>query len=75
MGPWVIGASYLDAKRELPGLKDDKMQRAMVGGRYTYGPGMDVRASVQWYGLDSDNSRPTASGDSWAVVLGTVVNF
>ncbi|MGE0715326.1 MAG: porin [Alphaproteobacteria bacterium] len=73
MGPWVIGASYLDYKRELPGLKDDRLQRVLVGGRYTYGPGMDLRASVQWYGLDS--SKPTAEGDSWAVVLGTVVNF
>ena len=73
VGPWVVGASWLEAKREFPGVQDDKMQRVLVGGRYTYGPGMDLRASVQWYGLDS--AKPTAEGDSWAIVLGTTVNF
>lgn len=72
-GPVVVGASYLNSERELPGLSEDKLQRVLVGGRYTYGPGMDLRASVQWYGLDS--SKPTAEGDSWAFVLGTTVSF
>jgi len=73
VGPWVLGASYLDAKREFPGVKDDKMRRVLVGGRYQYGPGMDLRASVHWYNLDS--AKPSADGDSWAVVLGTTVAF
>jgi len=72
VGPFVVGASYLNAEREQVG-KDDKMQRVLVGGRYTYGPGMDLRASVQWYGLDSQ--KKAGDGDSWAFVLGTTVSF
>ena len=75
VGPFVVGASYLNAEREQPGLDDDKLQRVLVGGRYTYGPGMDLRASVQWYGLEADRARPSADGDSWAFVLGTTVSF
>ena len=75
VGPFVVGASYLNSEREQPGLDDDKMQRVLVGGRYTYGPGMDLRASVQWYGLEADRTRPSADGDSWAFVLGTTVSF
>ena len=71
----MVGASYLNSEREMPGLDDDKMQRVLVGGRYTYGPGMDLRASVHWYGLEADKSRPSADGDSWAFVLGTTVSF
>jgi predicted porin len=73
VGPFVVGASYLNSKREMPVLDDDKMQRVLVGGRYTYGPGMDLRASVHWYGLESD--RPSSDGDSWAFILGTTVSF
>ncbi len=73
VGPFVVGGSYLNSEREIPGLNEDKMQRYLVGGRYTYGPGMDLRASVHYYNLDSD--KPTADGNSWAFVLGTTVSF
>ncbi|MGE0723538.1 MAG: porin [Alphaproteobacteria bacterium] len=73
MAPLTLGVSWLESRRSFPGVKDDRLQRVLVGGRYAYGPGMDLRASVHWYGLDS--AKPTAEGDSWAVVLGTVVNF
>jgi outer membrane protein OmpU len=72
-GPWVGGVSYFDGRRQLPGAEDDRMQRVLVGGRYTLGPGIDLRASVHWYGFDSD--KATARGDSWALVTGTVVSF
>lgn len=49
------------------------MQRVLAGGLYQLGPGVDLRASLHWYGFDSD--KPTARGDSWAVVTGTVVRF
>ncbi|BBK36608.1 hypothetical protein STAQ_16860 [Allostella sp. ATCC 35155] len=49
------------------------MQRVLVGGQYALGPGIDLRSSLHWYGFDSD--KPTARGDSWAFVTGTVVRF
>ncbi|WP_374443602.1 porin [Stella sp.] len=72
-GPWTLGTSYFDGRRQLPGQEDDRMQRVLVGGLYQLGPGVDLRASLHWYGFDSD--KPTARGDSWAVVTGTVVRF
>jgi len=68
-----MGASYLDGRRQLPGQEDDRMQRVLVGGQYALAPGIDLRASLHWYGFDSD--KPGARGDSWAVVSGTVVRF
>lgn len=85
-GPWRVGVNYMRAEREagtaqsanLGIQQDDAIRRYMIGGSYTYGPGMQLRTSVQYYdnsGPDKSNSNTNDNNDAIAFVFGTVVNF
>lgn len=75
MGPLTIGASYFDSKRnlEVVGGDDESLKRILVGARYTLGPGVQLRGSVQRYIYDTDNHMP--GNNAWFGVLGTVLTF
>jgi outer membrane protein OmpU len=84
-GPFRVGFSYTDASFEAgtttavnAPLRDDELRRYVFGGHYDYGPGMQLRASVQIYDQDGADNSSTATNDrNDAVVfaIGTVVNF
>jgi predicted porin len=76
VGPLTVGASYLDAKRELGFIgsaEDEKLQRILVGGRYVVGPGVDLRASAQKYIYDAGDL--SAGNNAWFGVVGTTLSF
>jgi predicted porin len=79
IGAFTVGASYAFAKQPVVG-GTDKMDRVLVGGSYTYGPGMTFRGSVQYHDLDGPGrgvggTVESADNSAWAFVLGTHVNF
>ena len=70
----TLGASYFHGAREMgAGVADDKLTRILVGGAYSYGPGMTFNGSVQHFELES--ATATDENDGWALVLGTCVSF
>jgi outer membrane protein OmpU len=84
-GPFRVGFSYTDVNQEAGtttavnnGVRDDEFRRYAFGGTYTYGPGMELRASVQIHDLDGPDNSNTGTNDrndSVFFVIGTVVNF
>ncbi|OFW82871.1 MAG: hypothetical protein A2018_00535 [Alphaproteobacteria bacterium GWF2_58_20] len=75
MGAYTVGASYFHGEQEVgvAGTADDKNARIVVGGTYTYGPGMTFKGSIQHFDLDSATATDKNAG--YAIVLGTNVNF
>lgn len=67
-GPYTVGASYLNTE-----VGTDEADRILVGGSYTYGPGLTFNGSVHFYNIDS----PVAANenDATVVTLGTTVKF
>jgi outer membrane protein OmpU len=82
IGPLTVGASYLDAERNratVAGvvLPDEELKRYMIGARYALGPGVDLRASGQYYNYDAGTNglAGQANNDAWFGVIGTVLTF
>ena len=84
-GPFRVGVSYTDVSQEAGTttavngtVRDDEFRRYAFGGTYTYGPGMELRASVQIHDLDGPDNSATGTNDrndSIFFTIGTVVNF
>lgn len=88
-GPLRLGASFLYNEYEqcannpvtsavCGGQGDDKLYRYVVGGSYTYAPGMQARGTVQYYDAKGPNntvSPANDNNDAWVAVVGTVISF
>jgi len=74
MGAYTVGASYFHSKQDTAATTEDKNSRLLVGGSYTYGPGMTFKGSIQHFDLETNTVGDT-DNDGWAIVLGTNVNF
>ena len=84
-GPWRAGFSYTDISQDAgtttaanDTVRSDDYQRYTFGGKYTFGPGMELRASVSINALDGPDNSSTATNDrndSVFFAIGTVITF
>jgi outer membrane protein OmpU len=72
MGPLTVGGSYFDSRRDRT-TTDEKLKRVVAGARYTLGPGVDLRGTVQYY--DYEGGSASTDNTAWFGVLGTVLTF
>lgn len=75
-GAYTVGASYLTTETEVgAGAGEDQLDRVLVGGSYTYGPGLSFNGAVHFYDLEDSAGAAGAENDATVVTLGTTVKF
>ncbi len=74
-GPYTVGVSYLDTEKEVTATTKDDLDRLLVGGSYTYGPGMTFNGAVHFYEAEDAANAAGDENDATVVTLGTVVKF
>jgi predicted porin len=77
-GPAAVGASYLHSTRDRDPIgRAERLQRYMVGARWTVSRGVDVRGSLQYYDYkDALGATDTVNdNNATVVVLGTTLTF
>jgi outer membrane protein OmpU len=77
-GPYAVGASYLHSTRDRDPIgRAERLQRYVVGARWTVGPGVDLRGSIQYYDYKDALGAADTVNDNNAtfVVLGTMLTF
>jgi predicted porin len=78
IGPYAVGVSYLHSTRDRDPIgRAERLERYVVGARWTMGPGVDLRGSVQYYDYKDALGAADTVNDSNAtfVVLGTTLTF
>lgn len=75
-GAYTVGASYLATETEVgAGAGEDELDRVLVGGSYTYGPGLSFNGAVHFYDLEDNAGAAASENDATVVTLGTTVKF
>lgn len=77
-GPIAVGASYLNSTRDRDPIgRAERLQRYVLGARWTMGRGVDLRGSVQYYDYKDALGATDTVNDNNAtfVVLGTTLTF